>query len=98
MGTAKSWRVERLPEKLLQIRETLDLTQDEMIKRLGLEGRIRRNKISEYESGKRQPPMPVVLAYARLAGVSTDVLIDDELDLLDELPGKKTSLGKRKRN
>jgi transcriptional regulator with XRE-family HTH domain len=81
MGTAKSWRVERLPEKLLQIRETLDLTQDEIIKRLGLEGRIRRNKISEYESGKRQPPMPVVLAYARLINISTDALIDDALDL-----------------
>ena len=81
MGTAKSWRVERLPEKLLQIREDLNLTQDEMIKRLGVEGRIRRNKISEYETGKRQPPMPVVLAYARLIRISTDILIDDELDL-----------------
>lgn len=81
MGTAKTWRVERLPEKLLKIRESLNITQDEMIKRLGVDGRIRRNKISEYESGKRQPPMPVVLAYARLAGISTDVLIDDELNL-----------------
>lgn len=81
MGTAKSWRVERLPEKLLKIRQNLDLTQEELIKRLGLEGRILRNKISEYESGKRQPPLPVVLAYARLLGISTDILIDDKLDL-----------------
>ena len=91
MGTAKTWRVERLPQKLLIIRESLDLTQDEIIKRLGLEGRIRRNKISEYETGKRQPPMPVVLAYARLAGISTDVLIDDEMDLSEFLSIKLKS-------
>jgi len=29
----------------------------------------------------REPTMMLVLAYARLAGVSTDVLIDDKLKL-----------------
>ena len=38
------------------------------------------------ESG--EPPLPVLLAYAKLAGVSTDVLIDDELDLPAKLPAK----------
>ncbi len=37
--------------------------------------------ISGYETGKREPPLPVLLKYARLAGVSTDVLIDDKLKL-----------------
>ena len=37
---------------------------------------------------KREPLLPVLLAYARLAGVSTDVLIDDELDLPAKLPAK----------
>jgi len=81
MGRAEKWRVERLPEKLLKIRKDLNLSQDELVKKLGLEGRIYRNNISEYESGKRQPPLPIVLAYARLIGISTDVLIDDEIDL-----------------
>lgn len=81
MGRVKKWRVERLPEKLLQIRKDLNLSQDELVKRLGLEGKIYRNNVSEYESGKRQPPMPIVLKYARLIGISTDILIDDGLDL-----------------
>jgi hypothetical protein len=37
--------------------------------------------ISQYETGKREPPLLVLLRYARLAGTSTDVLIDDRLDL-----------------
>lgn len=81
MGRANSWRVERLPEKLLKIRKDLNLSQDELVKRLGLEGKIYRNNVSEYESGKRQPPMPIVLLYARLIGISTDNLIDDELEI-----------------
>lgn len=88
MGRAKKWRVERLPEKLLAIRKDLNLNQDELVKRLELKDTIYRNNISEYESGKRQPPLPIILAYARLAGVSTDVLIDDNLDLLSKLPTK----------
>jgi transcriptional regulator with XRE-family HTH domain len=88
MGRAEKWRVERLPEKLLKIRQDLNLSQDELVKRLGLEGKIYRNNVSEYESGKRQPPMPIVLMYARLTGISTDVLIDDELDLPEKLPSK----------
>jgi transcriptional regulator with XRE-family HTH domain len=38
-------------------------------------------RISDYELGKNEPPLSVILAYARLAKVSTDVLIDDRLTL-----------------
>jgi len=31
--------------------------------------------------GTREPPLPILLRYARLAGISTDVLIDDDLKL-----------------
>ncbi|HEX8733942.1 MAG TPA: helix-turn-helix transcriptional regulator [Pyrinomonadaceae bacterium] len=93
MGRAERWRVERLAEKLLKIRQDLNLSQDELVKRLGLEGKIYRNNVSEYESGKRQPPMPIVLMYARLVGISTDVLIDDELDLPEKFPYSKVSNG-----
>jgi hypothetical protein len=54
---------------------------------LGYEDRIAYHRISNYELGTGEPPLPVLLAYARLAGVSTEVLIDDELDLPKKLPG-----------
>ena len=51
------------------------------------EGAISYFRISNYGLGTGEPPLPVLLAYARLAGILTDVLIDDELDL----PGKLLS-------
>ena len=44
--------------------------------------------IGSYEIGERIPTLLVTSAYARAAGISTDVLIDDELDLPIKLPGK----------
>jgi hypothetical protein len=44
--------------------------------------------ISLYEGGQREPPLPVLLRYARIAGVYVDVLIDDELDLPAKIPAK----------
>jgi transcriptional regulator with XRE-family HTH domain len=87
MGTARQ-RSERLAEKLLQIRLTLGLSQTEILNRLGVEGMIVYNRISDYELGKREPPLPILLRYARLAGVCVDVLIDDALDLPTKLPAK----------
>jgi transcriptional regulator with XRE-family HTH domain len=42
--------------------------------------------VSQYELGTREPPLPVLLKYARLAGVIMDVLVDDEMDLPKRLP------------
>lgn len=64
-----------LAEKLRFIRDHLGMSQGEIAKALGVENRV---SISGYERGEREPPLPVLLAYARLAGVSTDLLIDDE--------------------
>jgi len=36
-------------------------------------------RISEYEHGTRIPNLLVLLRYARIAGVSVEALIDDEL-------------------
>jgi hypothetical protein len=49
------------------------------------------NYISALKLGTREPPLPVLLAYAHLAGISTDVLIDDELDLPEKPPSKLMS-------
>jgi transcriptional regulator with XRE-family HTH domain len=37
--------------------------------------------ISRYERDEREPSLFALLAYARIAGVSVDVLIDDKLRL-----------------
>jgi transcriptional regulator with XRE-family HTH domain len=89
MGGAARIRPERLPDKLRQIRLALGLSQTELLKRLGYEGRIAYHRISNYELGTGEPPLPVLLAYAKLAGVSTDVLIDDTLDLPAKLKPRR---------
>jgi transcriptional regulator with XRE-family HTH domain len=88
MATARL-RAERLGEKLLQIRNALDLSQTEMLKRLGFEDALFYTRISDYELGKREPPLPLLLEYARVAGVYVDVLINDDLDLPKKLPARR---------
>jgi len=79
MGRSYRTRPEKLGAKLKLIRARLDLTQPEMIEKLGVKGEpLYPSSISEYESGKREPPLLVLLRYAKLAGVSTDALIDDK--------------------
>jgi len=90
MGAARM-RAERLAEKLLQIRNALGLSQSEMLRRLGFEDTLVYNRISDFELGKREPPLPVLLQYARVAGVCVETLIDDEMDLPAKLPSKPHS-------
>ena len=72
----------KLAKKLAQIRANLGLSQTEMVKALKYkESPLRPAQISQFESGRREPPLMVLLAYARLAGISTDVLIDDRQNL-----------------
>ncbi|MGB9181712.1 MAG: helix-turn-helix transcriptional regulator [Pyrinomonadaceae bacterium] len=87
MGKRARMKQERLAEKLLQVRNALGLSQSEMLKRLGFEEAIDYKRISEYELGKNEPPLAVLLEYARVAGVHMEDLVDDELDLPDKLPG-----------
>jgi transcriptional regulator with XRE-family HTH domain len=97
MGTRARLRQERLGEKLLQIRLALGISQTEMLYRLGAEDLISYNQISRYESGEREPPLRILLQYARAANVSTDALIDDELDLPAKLPSRQRHEGVRRR-
>lgn len=86
MGRKALTKPARLAEKLLQIRNALGLSQAEWVRRLGLEDVLEYKQISEFETGKAEPPLPVLLRYARAANLSTDSLIDDELDLPIKLP------------
>ena len=87
MGGAR-FKTKRLGEKLRQIRDALGLSQSEMLRRLGFESELWYTQISAYETGRREPPLVILLEYARAANVSTDVLIDDELDLPARLPSR----------
>ena len=88
MGITAREKPRRLPDKLLQIRLALGLSQNEMLKYLGLEEVYFRSSISGYELGTREPPLPVLLKYAKAAGVFIDVLVDDELGLPQKLTSK----------
>jgi transcriptional regulator with XRE-family HTH domain len=89
MGQKARPKPARLPEKLLQIRSALGLSQSEMFRRLDVEDFVSYKQLSKYELGITEPPLIVLLRYARLAGVSTDVLIDDEIDLPAKLPARR---------
>lgn len=76
----------RLGEKLLHIRSTLGLSQNEMLKHLGSPEGLLGTSISGYERGVREPPLLILLEYARIAGVCLDMLIDDDIDIPIKLP------------
>jgi transcriptional regulator with XRE-family HTH domain len=72
----------RLVEKLLQIREALGLSQQEMAERLNERAgvKITSKNVSNYERNKSTPYIEIVLAYARLANVTMNQIIDDDLE------------------
>jgi len=86
MGNARR-RPQRLAEKLLHVRTALGLSQSELWRRLGVEEEIPFKRVSDFELDKAEPTLMTLMQYARVAGVPTEVLIDDDLDLPDKLPG-----------
>lgn len=82
MGRSYRERPKQLGRKLALIRKRLDLTQPELIARLAVKGEpLYPSSITLYEQGKREPPLLVLLKYARLAGVTMEQLVDDKLKL-----------------
>lgn len=67
-----------LRHKLRNIRKHLHLTQIAIKDLLGLSTAAR---ISEYENGRRKPPLMVTLGYCYLAKVPMSSLLDDEISL-----------------
>jgi len=96
MGKAVRERPARLAEKLLHIRKALGLSQNGLIRRMGLADEIVQADISTYEIDQREPPLMVLLAYARAANVAVEAVIDDDLDLPEHLPSKAKSEGVRR--
>lgn len=80
MGRSRRFKPRELARKLLTIRvELLRLSQTEMARALDLKTHY--TSVSHFELGTREPTLDVLLKYARLVGISTDVLIDDKLEL-----------------
>jgi transcriptional regulator with XRE-family HTH domain len=85
MGTNPRVGPKRLAEKLRYIRASLDLTQEELLRKLDIGGLATQSKISEFESGKRVPSLLIVLQYSRLVGVHMEDIVDDDTDLPEKL-------------
>ena len=97
MGQKARMKPECLPEKLLRIRNALGLSQTDMLRRLGFDEVMDYKRISQFELGNTEAPLPVLLQYSRIAGIHLEDLVDDELDLPDKLPGTVRYLGRKRR-
>lgn len=98
MGRGSRDKPRQLGKKLARIRKYLGVSQDGILRRLGLEAKLTRNDISKYERGVREPSLSVLLKYARAANIDVETLIDDELSLTVGNEGvEKRSTAKSKR-
>ena len=88
MGKGPRQRPQNLARKLLAIRHALGLSQVQLVKTMGINGSTVYKRISEYESGRREPSLLVLLAYGRVAGIHLEEIVDDKIELPDKLPGK----------
>jgi len=83
MGSSRP-KPKRLSEKLAYIRKAFGLTQQQMVealKRKQSNATVYPGNISRFEQGIREPPLLVLLAYAKLARTTIDTLVDDEVEL-----------------
>lgn len=82
MGSASRVKPKKLPGKLLAIRQHLSYTGQEIAAKLSDNDiKVQRTDIPRFEKGIREPSLIILLRYAKLFGISTDDLIDDEVDL-----------------
>jgi DNA-binding XRE family transcriptional regulator len=82
MGSKRRPQPLRLAGKLLTIRQSLRLTQQQMANRLDSDrSPVYPTHISEFERGLREPSLLVLLKYAQIAKVSVETLIDDDLNM-----------------
>lgn len=96
MGLKSRVLPKEMPRKLRFVRNYFELTLEELsrvleaeLKSLGFpEIKVYTGGITEFEKGKREPQLPVLLAYAHIAGVYVDVLINDALEIPKILSGK----------
>lgn len=98
MGKSARPKPARLAEKLLTIRRKLGLSQNGLIRRLGLEDELAQDYISKYERGALEPPLFVLCKIADVANVTLDCLARDNLDLPPDIPARVRSSGISREN
>ena len=82
MGRSNRVKPIHLARKLKQIRLSMDLSQNELIKLLNYkDSPLTASNMSEFERGKREPTLQLLLRYSRVARVSVESIIDDEMEL-----------------
>lgn len=87
MGSRRRPQPRLLPAKLLLIRQSLGLSQEQMARRLASPGSpVYPTHVSEFERGLREPSLLALLAYAEAANVWVEALIRDSVDLPERLP------------
>ena len=79
MGRSRRNKPKKLSQKLLAIRQRLNMSQTEMARALQL--KVHYSAVSNFELGTREPDLIVVLRYSRLAGVPMEVIVDDQMSL-----------------
>lgn len=98
MGQSRRPQPARLALKLRQVRTQLGLSQEQLAERLKhVKSPPQPGHISEFENSKREPSLLVLVAYARLSGVTVDLLVDDNLELPEKLPAVPKSGGIRRK-
>ena len=79
MGRSRRNKPIKLSHKLLAIRKHLQMSQTEMARALEL--KVHYSAVSNFELGTREPDLLIVLRYARLAGITMEMIVDDQIDL-----------------
>ena len=79
MGRSRRNKPKKLSQKLLAIRQRLNMSQTEMARALQL--KVHYSAVSNYELGTREPDLIIVLRYSRLAGVPMEDIVDDQMTL-----------------
>jgi len=82
MGHARP-RPKHLAAKLLRIRQSLRISQFELVNRMKVQDYIHYTNISKYELDRNEPPLMVLLAYSRVSGIPVEQIIDDGSNLFD---------------
>lgn len=93
-------RPKLLPAKLLAIRDFLNVGQAGMAIKLhfevqshsGRQFQIDTARVSEFEKGKREPNLFILIAYVRLGHIHMESLVDDDV-IIDQF---RTRLGKER--
>lgn len=77
MARYKRKSPKKLAGKLREIRERMEMTQQQVADALGTDA----SSISRFERGIREPSLIEILQYSYMSGVGVEVLIDDKKSL-----------------